>query len=141
MHREFALFGAADASPTLGAPVKCDGGVQTELHPIASNIDKSYEWNEWELRRKAIKLANLRTKATHSTQTASSNFRREDGTQVYLPKESSSQTKKDSSTTTSKPVTYIEGLRGARGPKAVEPRVVDLTLHVGGKSITPTKYK
>ncbi|MED6261941.1 hypothetical protein ATANTOWER_012242, partial [Ataeniobius toweri] len=31
-------------------------GIQTDTHPIDSYIDKSYEWNEWELRRKAIKL-------------------------------------------------------------------------------------
>ena len=37
---------------------KCDMGVQTEVHPIESNIVKSYEWNEWELRRKAIKLVS-----------------------------------------------------------------------------------
>ena len=37
---------------------KCDMGIQTEVHPIESNIVKSYEWNEWELRRKAIKLVS-----------------------------------------------------------------------------------
>ncbi|MEQ2176010.1 hypothetical protein GOODEAATRI_023757, partial [Goodea atripinnis] len=31
-------------------------GIQTDTHPIDTYIDKSYEWNEWELRRKAIKL-------------------------------------------------------------------------------------
>lgn len=36
--------------------VKSDSGIQTELHPIEANVDKSYEWNEWELRRKALKL-------------------------------------------------------------------------------------
>lgn len=33
-----------------------DCGAQTELHPVESNIDRSYEWNEWQLRKKAIKL-------------------------------------------------------------------------------------
>lgn len=36
-----------------------DVGVQTEVHPIETNIVKSYEWNEWELRRKAIKLVRV----------------------------------------------------------------------------------
>lgn len=35
-----------------------DCGAQTELHPVESNIDRSYEWNEWQLRRKAIKLVS-----------------------------------------------------------------------------------
>lgn len=35
---------------------KCDTGTQTDTHFIESNIVASYEWNEWELRRKAIKL-------------------------------------------------------------------------------------
>lgn len=41
----------------LKPPVtKCDTGTQTDTHFMESNIVKSYEWNEWELRRKAIKL-------------------------------------------------------------------------------------
>ena len=39
--------------------VKSDSGMQTELHPVESNVDKQYEWNEWELRRKALKLVRL----------------------------------------------------------------------------------
>jgi len=35
---------------------KCDSASQTDTHILESNIVKSYEWNEWELRRKAIKL-------------------------------------------------------------------------------------
>lgn len=38
--------------------VKCDQGMQTEIHPVESHIDKKYEWNEWELRRKALKLVS-----------------------------------------------------------------------------------
>ena len=36
------------------------------------------------MRRKAIKLANLRTRITHSVQTDGSNFRRNNATQVKL---------------------------------------------------------
>lgn len=35
---------------------KSDASMQTETHPLETNIVKSYEWNEWELRRRAIKL-------------------------------------------------------------------------------------
>eukprot|EP00049_Salpingoeca_infusionum_P018313 m.356638 g.356638 ORF g.356638 m.356638 type:complete len:647 (+) comp17594_c0_seq1:137-2077(+) len=121
--------------------VKCDSGCQTVLHPIETHVDKSYEWNEWELRRKALKLANLRTKKTHSTQTHNSNFRRANATQVYLPKEKPTQTRADAYTNTSKPVTYIRGLRGARGPKATPHQVVDLTLQVGGIALEPKGQK
>ena len=44
-------------SSLIHAPVtKRDSGTQTDTHFMESNIVKSYEWNEWELRRKAIKL-------------------------------------------------------------------------------------
>lgn len=31
-------------------------GTQTDTHILEYNIVKSYEWNEWELRRKALKM-------------------------------------------------------------------------------------
>ena len=70
-----------------------------------------YEWNEWEMRRKAIKLANLRKCVTHSTQTVFSNFKRENETQVYLPKDNWGQTKRDGDTSVPKLKTYYHGLR------------------------------
>ena len=38
---------------------KSDVGTQTDTHILESNIVNSYEWNEWELRRKALKLVSL----------------------------------------------------------------------------------
>ena len=91
--------------------LQADADTQTDTHIMAPYIDKEYEWNEWEMRRKgtfyydwllktfasiiltlkfqicvAIKLANLRRYVTHSTQTVFSNYKRENETQVYLPK-------------------------------------------------------
>lgn len=37
---------------------KSDVGTQTDTHFYQSNIIGSYEWNEWELRRKALKLVH-----------------------------------------------------------------------------------
>lgn len=34
-------------------------GTQTDTHFVESYIDKSYEWNEWILRRKALQLVNV----------------------------------------------------------------------------------
>lgn len=31
-------------------------GSQTDTHILDYNIVKSYEWNEWEMRRKALKM-------------------------------------------------------------------------------------
>ncbi|MFT7802891.1 putative UPF0704 protein [Arapaima gigas] len=91
---------------------KCDSCTQTDTHPVESNIVKSYEWNEWELRRKAIKLANLRRKVTHSMQTNLSHMRRDNVTQVYLPKDVACQTKKDGTSNVPQPKVYLAGLRG-----------------------------
>ena len=45
----------------LHLPVtKCDIGTQTDTHFMESNICCSYDWNEWELRRKAIKLVSYK---------------------------------------------------------------------------------
>ncbi|NXI95105.1 CF206 protein, partial [Psophia crepitans] len=91
---------------------KCDGSTQTDTHILPPTIVTSYEWNEWELRRKAIKLANLRRKLTRAAQTDLSHMRRENSTQVYLPKDVSTQTKRDSSSSVPRPQIYLEGLRG-----------------------------
>ncbi|CAI2735716.1 unnamed protein product [Schistosoma spindalis] len=91
---------------------KVDCGVQTVLHPIETYIDKNYYWNEWELRKNALKLVNLRKKATNSVQTILSNWRRDSATQVYPMKETSTATKKDGYTQVPRPSVFIHGLRG-----------------------------
>jgi len=112
----------------IQAPItKCEMGTQTEVHPIETNLVKSYEWNEWELRRKALRLANLRSKITHSVQTDHSNYRRNNITQVYLPKEVDTQTKLENSTSVPKPSVYIAGLRGCDSTRTVMHKV-DLTM-------------
>ena len=39
--------------------IKSDMGTQTDTHILEYNIVKTYEWNEWELRRKALKMVRL----------------------------------------------------------------------------------
>ncbi|KAM4678882.1 cilia- and flagella-associated protein 206 [Amazona ochrocephala] len=96
--------------------VKCDSSSQTDTHILPPTIVTSYEWNEWEMRRKAIKLANLRRKLTHAMQTDLSNMRRQNSTQVYLPKDVSTQTKRDNSSNVPRPQIFLEGLRGQSSP-------------------------
>uniref|UniRef100_A0A9J8D7L9 Cilia- and flagella-associated protein 206 n=1 Tax=Cyprinus carpio carpio TaxID=630221 RepID=A0A9J8D7L9_CYPCA len=91
---------------------KSDASMQTETHPLETNIVKSYEWNEWELRRRAIKLANLRNKVTRSMQTHASHMRRHNSTQTFLPKDAVSQTKRDGESNVPKAQVYLSGLRG-----------------------------
>ncbi|CAG2189806.1 Cilia- and flagella-associated protein 206 [Mytilus edulis] len=91
LHTQFASITpysqGKDAGRMIEKPItKCDSGTQTDTHFMETNIVKSYEWNEWELRRKAIKLANLRTRITHSVQTNLSNMRRDTAIQVWPPK-------------------------------------------------------
>ena len=82
-------------------------GTQTDVHILEHNLVKDYEWNEWELRRKALKMVkfnlklflelilliifclkktNLRSKLTHAIQTDFSNYRRDNVTQTWQPK-------------------------------------------------------
>ncbi|XP_077992510.1 cilia- and flagella-associated protein 206-like [Glandiceps talaboti] len=136
LHTQFATITpysqGRDQGKMIEKPItKCDMGVQTDTHILEPNIVKSYEWNEWELRRKAIKLTNLRTKVTHSVQTNLSNMRRDNVSQVYLPKDQYSQTKRDDGSNVPKPQTFLAGLRGGGFP--TRPTIMtkmDLTLDV-----------
>ncbi|BFY99039.1 hypothetical protein BsWGS_02079 [Bradybaena similaris] len=135
LHTQFstiALYSQGKESGKLiEKPItKCDSASQTDTHILEPNIVKTYEWNEWELRRKAIKLANLRTKVTHAMQTNGSNMRRDNETQVYLPKEKDTQTKQDNYSNISKPQVFLEGLRGGGTSVATVMTKVDLTIDV-----------
>ncbi|NWT98919.1 CF206 protein, partial [Urocynchramus pylzowi] len=114
---------------SLKPPPKCESGTQTDTHILPPTIVRSYEWNEWELRRKAIKLANLRRKLTHAMQTDLSHMRRENFTQVYLPKDAGTQTKRDNSSNVPKPQIFLKGLRGGSSP-TTHMVTVDLTRPV-----------
>ncbi|NXT55317.1 CF206 protein, partial [Pluvianellus socialis] len=121
---------AKNADKQLMKPTtKCDSSTQTDTHILPPTIATSYEWNEWELRRKAIKLANLRRKLTHAMQTDLSHMRRENSTQVYLPKHVSTQTKRDNSSNVPRPQIFLQGLRGGSSPTTCVVKV-DLTRAV-----------
>ncbi|XP_067274533.1 cilia- and flagella-associated protein 206 isoform X2 [Pseudorasbora parva] len=134
LHQEFASvtpYAEMQSGQKLLVKVisKSDASIQTEIHPLETNIVKSYEWNEWALRRKAIKLANLRNKVTHSMQTDLSHMRRHNSTQTFLPRDAHTQTKRDGESNVPKPQVYLSGLRG--GPSAhTHMTKVDLTRAV-----------
>ncbi|XP_075830739.1 cilia- and flagella-associated protein 206 isoform X2 [Microtus pennsylvanicus] len=96
---------------------KCENSTQTDTHILPPTTVRSYEWNEWELRRKAIRLANLRQKITHSVQTDFSHMRRENSSQVYPLKSVSTQSMREGSTGVPRPQIFIAGLRGGPSKK------------------------
>ncbi|XP_075718239.1 cilia- and flagella-associated protein 206 [Rhinoderma darwinii] len=135
LHQQFSSITpysqAHDAEKLLMKPItKCNSSTQTDTHILETNIVKSYEWNEWELRRKAIKLANLRHKVTHSMQTYGSHMRRENFSQVYLPRQAGTQTKRDSTSNVPKPQVFLSGLRGCALSKPTNMVKVNLTRDV-----------
>ena len=99
--------------PLLGVPTPkmVDAATETPLHFVEKNIDPNYDWNEWGLRRRALQIANLRKCATDGTQTDMSAFRRENESQVYLPRENNTQTRSDRGTNPTRVHTYLAGLR------------------------------
>jgi hypothetical protein len=103
-------------------------GTQTDTHLVERHIDKDYEWNEWALRRRALHAANLLRKATHGSQTDSSHFRRENTTQVWLPKKNETQTVVSKGTTMPQKKRYLGGVRGAPDVKL---NVVNVELDLG----------
>jgi len=101
---------------------KVDAATETPTHFVEKHIDPSYEWNEWALRRRALQLVNLRNARTSSTQTVKSHFRRENESQVYLPRESGTQTGLSKATNPPRQHQYVVGLRGLASSKFVRYR-------------------
>ena len=88
-----------------------DKEVETPLHFIEKNIDANYCWNEWELRKKAIQLADIRKKKTKATQTILSNFKVDSEIQTWLPKDKGTNTGVNKGVNPLRPRNYILGLR------------------------------
>lgn len=104
-----------------------EAGCQVDTHIVDEYIDPKYQWNEWELRRKALMLVNLKTKLTHGAQTDKSHYKRDSETQHYDPVGKGTQTNRDGGTNVPRRVNYLAGLRNDGKAKF---RVVDLTLNL-----------
>lgn len=90
-----ALIDRSQSGASRGGPdetVVVEREVQTDLHPVPFHKDETYVWNLWELRRKAIELANLRRKRTSSSQTALSCHRLSIASQRLGNRQNDSQT-------------------------------------------------
>jgi hypothetical protein len=92
--------------------IQVDKSIQTVVHlHEEGQIDKDYVWNEWDLKKKAIQLADIMRKKTVSCQTILSHFRRENETQLYPLKEQAANTTVSKATNLSIPKAYISDLR------------------------------
>lgn len=100
-----------------------DVGVQTELHPIETNIVKDYMWNKWDIYRDAIYKANITNCVTHSTQTHQSHLKSSIKVQTIEYRNKIMQTKKDNYTNVPTLSTILYGLKN----KDVMPHMVILT--------------
>lgn len=106
-------------SSATNVVMQADVGTETPLHFQESNIDKTYEWNEWKLRRNALHMADIKNKSTSATQTGLSHLRRENETQVYLPKEIATNTMVNQGTNPERWKKYYAHLRGEAQPMKV----------------------
>ncbi|ORY53172.1 hypothetical protein BCR33DRAFT_711519, partial [Rhizoclosmatium globosum] len=105
-----------------------EAGSQVDTHIVDAYIDPKYQWNEWELRRQALMLVNLKKKKTHSAQTDISHYRRESETQHYEPSLLQfTQTSTESSTSVPRKVNFMAGLRN-NGEGEGKFKVLDLTV-------------
>lgn len=119
-----------------------DAAVATPLHFVERLIDRKYEFSQWALRRRAVQLANLRQCATHGAQTDNSHFRRDNDTQVYLPRVAETQTLHAVSTNTERTVSYVSGVRGVPEPfveAAARNRAVGKSALPSSKSRAPER--
>ncbi|KAI9183217.1 hypothetical protein H9P43_004134 [Blastocladiella emersonii ATCC 22665] len=113
-------------------PLVCEAGTQVDTHMVDKHIDPNYQWNEWAMRRRALMLVNLRTKRTHGAQTNQSHFKRDTHAQVYAPRETETQTRREMATGMPKieqewPPEVL-GIKVTRGPRTKTPRERDLVV-------------
>ncbi len=106
-----SLLESREGGPGLSTKLMVDKSCDTPVHFIEKNLDPNYYWNEWDLRRKAIQMANIRNKQTKACQTILSNFKVDSETQVWLKKEQSTNTGINKGTDPIKPKNYMIGLR------------------------------
>jgi hypothetical protein len=92
--------------------IQVDKTIQTDVHLHEEGfIDKDYVWNEWDLKKKAIQLADIMRKKTVSCQTILSHYRRENESQLYPLKEQAINTTVSKATNLSISKAYISDLR------------------------------
>mmetsp|Transcript_19294 Transcript_19294/g.34404 ORF Transcript_19294/g.34404 Transcript_19294/m.34404 type:complete len:636 (-) Transcript_19294:64-1971(-) len=129
IHEDFpksSLHSIIQLTSSSQAAMMADVQTETPVHFVEENIDKSYEFNEWKMRREALHMADIKRKQTSATQTALSHLRRENETQVYLPKEVGTNTTVERGTNPTRWAKYTAGVRGEPQPMKVVQAKFDL---------------
>lgn len=129
IHEDFpksSLHSIIQLTSQSQAAMMADVQTETPVHFVEENIDKSYEFNEWKMRRDALHMADIKRKQTSATQTALSHLRRENETQVYLPKEVGTNTTVERGTNPTRWRKYTAGVRGEPQPMKVVEAKFDL---------------
>lgn len=110
----------ASSAGSSSSATKSNAGCQTPQHINTTLPDPNYHWNEWDLRRSAIQMADLTKKKTVSAQTNLSHFRRDNATQYTLAAQrddgtmdgQATQTGVEKSSQVERVYRYHAGLRG-----------------------------
>nr|CAH7713745.1 unnamed protein product [Callosobruchus chinensis] len=90
-------------------------------------VKAKYRWNIWDMRKDALELAKFASCRMVSVQTEKTYSRTSKRLQTYFSRDKTPQTKKDNYSNTSKPSTFVFGLRDRKPNNQF---VVDLTLPV-----------
>ncbi|XP_011263065.1 cilia- and flagella-associated protein 206 [Camponotus floridanus] len=116
LHEEIEAMQSQEELTEKGLQLKVrhNQKVQTDVHILPPYIDKDYTSNIWELKRRALRLANISRCVTRSTQTFNSHFRYGVYVQASPPQDKEVQTRRDNYTNTKNLKTFIFGLRGRR---------------------------
>ncbi|KAG5338441.1 CF206 protein, partial [Acromyrmex heyeri] len=116
LHEEIEAMQSQEELTEKGLRLKTrhDQKVQTDIHILPPYIDKYYTSSVWELKRRALRLANISRCTTRSTQTFNSHFRYGVYVQAAPSQDKEVQTRRDNCTNTKKLLTFICGLRGRR---------------------------
>ena len=112
----------------LSAAGSADGGLSASLSGV--------HWNEWEMRRRAVQMADLKGKRTDCTQTQLSHFRRDGSTQYALADREEdgsmrgrgTQTRLDAATNSERTHVLFAGLRKPADIGTTRITAIPLTL-------------
>merc|ERR1719498_346549 len=110
-NKNLSLIHLDKTERNISSKIMIDKNIETPLHIVERYIDHNYCWNEWELRKKAIQMANIRNMVTKATQTADSVFKIDNESQVWLPREVGTMTGIEDGSNPIRPRNYITELR------------------------------
>ncbi|KWX15852.1 hypothetical protein QR46_0170 [Giardia duodenalis assemblage B] len=101
------LKGSRPSATKYSSALPQEAAIQTPLHFYERNIVPGYTSSEWELRARALRLYQIKQKATHTTQTAKSNYKAVAGTETVEHTDKSAQSSTDASTHATTHFRYI----------------------------------